>query len=107
MLELNNVVWRVREVSPRHPALKNSDSSYTLGSCDNSNHTIYISEGLTDKKFKKVLCHEIVHAAMFSYDVKLSLMEEEYVADLIANYGGEILRKANQIFSDIRKRETL
>lgn len=66
MFNFNNVEWMVREVPPYHPSLQNIDGSYTFGSCDNNAHTIYISEGLTDKKFKKVLCHEIVHAAMFS-----------------------------------------
>ena len=40
---------------------------------------------------KKVLCHEITHAAMFSYNVNLSLEQEELVADLISTYGEEIV----------------
>jgi hypothetical protein len=36
---------------------------------------------------KKVLCHEVTHAAMFSYNVEISLMEEELLADLFATYG--------------------
>lgn len=36
---------------------------------------------------KKILCHEITHAAMFSYNVDLSIEQEELVADLIATYG--------------------
>ena len=40
---------------------------------------------------KKVLCHEIVHAAMYSYDVPITDHVEEIVADLIATYGNEIM----------------
>jgi len=36
---------------------------------------------------KKVLCHELTHAAMFSYNVELTLDQEELFADLIATYG--------------------
>ena len=44
---------------------------------------------------KKVLCHEVVHAAMFSYNVELTLEQEELVADLIATYGSEVIRITN------------
>ena len=51
---------------------------------------------------KKVLCHEIVHAAMFSYNVDLILEQEELVADLIATYGEEIIDITNQMFKKIK-----
>ncbi len=51
---------------------------------------------------KKVLCHEIVHAAMFSYNVDLTLEQEELVADLIATYGEEIIEITNQMFKKIK-----
>ena len=50
---------------------------------------------------KKVLAHEITHAAMFSYGVNLSLSQEELLADLIATYGQEIICIANKIFHRI------
>ena len=40
---------------------------------------------------------------MFSYNVKLTLDQEELVADLIATYGPEIIRITNKIFSQIAK----
>ena len=54
---------------------------------------------------KKVLCHEITHAAMFSYDIVLTLDQEELLADLIATYGEEIIEVTNKIFSKIKNRE--
>lgn len=51
---------------------------------------------------KKVLCHEIVHAAMFSYNIDLSLEQEELVADLIATYGEEINEITNQTIKKIK-----
>ncbi len=51
---------------------------------------------------KKVLCHEIVHAAMFSYNVELTLEQEELVADLIATYGEEIIEVTDQMFKKIK-----
>lgn len=107
MFKINGVEWSVREVRASHPRLRNTDNSFSLGSCDNLTHTIYISEGLSDKKFKKVLCHEIVHAAMFSYNIYLEPMEEERVADIIATYGRELIYTTNKIFTEMKKRETL
>jgi hypothetical protein len=49
---------------------------YTVGACDNLTRTIYLSETLSGDFLKKVLCHEITHAAMFSYNVDLSLEQE-------------------------------
>ena len=58
---------------------------------------------LNDMELKLVLCHEIVHAAMFSYDIRLDYQEEEVVAVLISNYGEEIIDITNSIFSKLSK----
>jgi hypothetical protein len=60
-------------VPPTYPTLLLPSGQFTLGCCDNSLLTIFIADGLDDYKFRKVLCHEITHAAMFSYDVALTL----------------------------------
>lgn len=52
---------------------------------------------------KKVLCHELTHAAMFSYDVELNVDQEELLADLIATYGQEIIHTTNKIFSRLKE----
>ena len=64
----------------------------------NNTKTIYINEELSDSMLKKVLCHELTHAAMFSYDVELTMEQEEMLADLIATYGQEIISITNLIF---------
>lgn len=89
--------------SSNHPSLYRSDGSLSIGACDNDVKTIYISENLSSQMIKKVLCHELAHAAMFSYNVELSLDQEELVADLIATYGQEIIDKTNIIFNRIKK----
>ena len=103
MFNINGVDWEIKLVSPNHPKVKRSNGSEALGSCDDTTKTIYISEAVPDFKLKKVLCHEITHAAMFSYNVSLNLDQEELVADLIATYGAEIIDVTNRIFSRIAK----
>lgn len=79
------------------------DGSYAFAACDDESKSIYISEYVENSFLKKVLCHELTHAAMFSYNVDLSLEQEELLADLIATYGQEIISITNQIFRRIQK----
>lgn len=103
MFNINGIDWAIHLVSPNHPALQRSDKSITIGSCDNDLKIIYICEGLSLPLMKKVLCHEITHAAMFSYNIILTLQQEELLADLIATYGQEIIYITNKIFQRIKK----
>ena len=101
MFKINNIDWKVKMVSPNHPKIRRSDGSYTYGACDNITKTIYISQAIPRRKIKRVICHEVTHAAMFSYKVDLSLEQEEIIADLIATYGKEIIDVTNKIFNRI------
>lgn len=87
---------------PSHPKLIRSDGSVSIGACDDDTKTIYISYETPRHKLKKVLCHEITHAAMFSYNVDLSIQQEEILADLIATYGQEIVGITNCLNNRIR-----
>lgn len=104
MPNINGESWRVLMVSPDHPQLMRSDGTYSIGACNDALKTVYINEELNDFYIKKVLCHELTHAAMFSYNVDLSLEQEEIVADLIATYGQEIILQTNSMFNRIRGR---
>ncbi len=101
MIEINGVIWNLYFVQPYHPALYRSDGSLTIGMCDGSTNSIYICDALDGFMTKKVLCHELVHASMFSYGIILSIDQEELVADLLATYGEEIIDKTNLIFSKL------
>lgn len=61
-----------------------------------------INENLNSSLMKRVLCHEITHAAMFSYETDLTVEQEELLADLIATYGQEIISKTNDIFQRLK-----
>ena len=97
MFNINGIDWQIIVVSANHPILQNK-----LGVCVADAHQIYLSDKIPNYKFKKVLCHEITHAAMFSYGVYMTLDQEELIADLIATYGEEIIEVTNGIFNKIR-----
>lgn len=98
MFLINNIYWKLAFVSPDFPLLMRPNGEYSVGACDNLTRTIYINETLYGDFLKKVLCHQITHAAMFSYNVSLSIGQEELIADLISTYGEEIIYTTNKIF---------
>lgn len=102
MFLINNIYWKLAFVSPDFPLLKRRSGDYSIGACDNLTRTIYINETLSGNLLKKVLCHEITHAAMFSYNVILTDEQQELVADLISSYGEEIIYVTNKIFNKLR-----
>jgi hypothetical protein len=73
MFLINNVYWKLSFVAPNFPLLQRLNGEFSIGACDNLTRTIYINETLQGALLRKVLCHEITHAAMFSYNVNLSL----------------------------------
>jgi hypothetical protein len=99
----NGEEWRVLLASPFHPQLRRGDGSWSMGVCDDIMKTIYIREDLDLRLMKKVLCHEITHAAMFSYNIEMNLAQEELFADLVATYGQEIVCKTNSFFNRLKE----
>lgn len=102
MFYINNELWRVLRVPPRFYKLYRSNGSLSVASCDDETKTIYLNELLQGKFLRKVLIHEITHAAMFSYNINLTIDQEELLADLIATYGDEIINITNKVFTKMK-----
>lgn len=102
MVNINGEEWRIILSSPFHPLLEMPNGEYAVGACDDPSKTIVICEELNSFYIKKVLCHELTHAAMFSYNVDLTYEQEELIADLIATYGQEIIGMTNVIFKRLK-----
>lgn len=83
MIIINGVKWSVKLVSPFHTKLFQKNGSQSVGVCDNYTKTIYISWDLNRTMVYRVLKHELVHAILFSYDVKMDLDAEEHLAEWI------------------------
>ena len=104
MFYINNELWYIKFVQPYSEYLKRMDGSYTVGVCDEPSHTIYINSTLSGRFLKKVICHEITHAAMFTYRVSLTYEQEELLADIFATYGEEIINVTNKVFKKLKER---
>ena len=104
MFTINHEVWIVKFMQPYDEIFRMDNGEFTIGVCDDNTKTIYISNLLRGEKLKQVLCHEIVHAAMFSYNVELEYEQEELLANLIAIYGKEIIQITDNIFKRLSRR---
>lgn len=104
MFYINGEYWKIVAVPANDESLYRSDGGLTVGVCDDNNKTIYLSNELEGAFLKKVLCHEITHAAMFSYNVFLTIFQEELVADLMATYGEQIIDITDDVFISIKNK---
>ena len=105
MFIINRELWRVVFVDPRHPALLKPNGDFAIGAYDDYSNTIYLSNNLSGDVLKQVLCHEITHAIMFSYRIKMPLQQEELFAELVAMFGEKIIKITNILFSHLLKRK--
>jgi Zn-dependent peptidase ImmA (M78 family) len=104
-VNINNISWKIKFIPGSSGDLKRYDGTYTIGMTDNNQKTIFLYNNLSDKMLYKVLCHELVHAFCFSYDLLLDRKEEERLADFIATYGRDIFDMTDELIGDMIKRK--
>ena len=90
-------------VAPNDISLLMPNGDFAIGACNDFMKTIYINADLYGEDFERVLCHEIVHAAMFSYNIMLDLDDEERLAEIIATFGEEIIDLTDIMFDEIKR----
>lgn len=107
---MNGDIWYIRYVKQDSNYLVDRTGFRTVGVTDPVTHEVYISNDLRGRFKQKVLIHEICHCALVSYHliddirdvVRPSdwIMAEEWVCNLLANYGMEIFSAAYEILGD-------
>ena len=103
MFTINDEYWYINIVFPYDASLLMPNGNYALGACNDDTKTIYISNELDCEMFEQVLCHELVHAALFAYNVLLEHSEEELLAEIISVFGEEIVDITNIMFNRIKR----
>ena len=104
MITFNDEEWEIYFVSPLHPQLLMENGKYGLGVCDDVQKKIFINKDLNNHYMKKVLAHELTHAAAFSYNVILTYEEHEFLADFVATHGKKIIELTNNLFKNYKKK---
>jgi hypothetical protein len=103
MFVLNGIVWKIKIVPPNYPLLQMPDGNYAVGVCDSNYQLICVNNQLRGAYFKEVLCHEIVHAAMFSYNIQITREFEEFIANFVSRYGQQIIQITDAMFKNIKR----
>ena len=98
---INNIAWNIKFIPGSSGELQRYDGTYTIGMTDNRQKIIFLYDGLDGALLYKVLCHEMVHAFCFSYDLRFSVEEEERLADFIATYGKDIFDMTDEAIGHI------
>lgn len=104
MFKCNGKMWHIAFVEPYSNVLNRSDGSKTVGVTDNNTKTVYLSNMLQGKFLDKVLCHELVHVASFSYNCEIDIDTEEIIADFMSLYGREIIYLADDLIKSFVER---
>ena len=88
---INGIKWQIKLVAADSNKLFRSDGSKTVGMTDWNTCTVYIADNLQERFYEKVLCHELCHCICFSYDIKMSIDEEENLAEWVSRYGRKVI----------------
>lgn len=104
---LGGTYWRVQWVPPYSDYLIDRTGTKTVATTDPVTHCIYLSDDLDGEFMFRVVVHEMCHAAMVSFDLLKDIRRmvypskwieaEEWVCNLLADYGLTIFRKAYSV----------
>ena len=94
---VNNIRWKIIFVNPYNSNLITNNGVYTLGMTDNNLKCVFINNTLKGNKLYNVLCHELCHVYIFSYDIYMDVEDEEHLAQFISDYGKFIISDTNEL----------
>lgn len=100
---INNITWKIKFIPEDSGDLRRDNGTSTIGMTDNNIKMIFLSDQLYGSLLYHVLCHELVHAFCFSYDIYIEDQEEERLANFIATYGRSILNLTDDVLGDMIK----
>ena len=99
MIIINGQVWRISLVPPYHPILTQNFTAPALGCCDNFTKTIYINTAQPIEQVRRVICHEITHAYIYSNNIDMPIETAEMIADFCADYGKDIINSTLLVYN--------
>lgn len=109
IFKMNGIVWGIRKVRPDNPVLIDRTGRLTVACTDPITKRIYISDQLYGNEYSKVLMHELCHCTIISYGLldyihkavkpEYWIDAEEFVCNIIADYGLEMQKIAERLSS--------
>lgn len=102
---INGIRWNIKYVDNNSSMLLRSDGSRTVGMTDWNTCTVYLAKGLRGRFLERVLCHELCHCICFSYNIKMDIEQEEFLADWISLYGREVIELLDDLLDKCSKQK--
>lgn len=100
---INNRQWNIKFVNAASKKLHRSDGSLTVGVTDGNDNCVYLSNLLFGLFLRKVVCHELCHCFMMSYNIFIPIEQEEFLADWISIYGEDLIYLLDDLMSEISR----
>lgn len=107
---MNGYIWQIAFVHPNSPMLVDRTGEMRVATTDPAHLRVYLSDNLTGEFLITVLIHELGHCALFSFNLIDDIHRvveprywydaEEWVCNLIANYGLEIFSIARDFLGE-------
>lgn len=107
---LNGLLWQIEFVEPFNPMLYDRTGTQRVATTDPTTKKIHMLKTLNGDFLRRVLCHELGHAAMISYNLldeihrmvypRYWVEMEEWICNFIADYGLEIFNIAYSVLGD-------
>lgn len=104
---INDIHWKVYYVSNNSYFLIDRTGKRCIATTDVKRKIIFVDCSLIGDELRKVLLHELTHAAMDSYGLiqdihkmvprKNWIFVEEWICNFIYNYGVEIMDNVNKV----------
>lgn len=99
--------WCVRIVPPSSPLLVDRTGRRTVAVTDPSTHIISVSSAISGDFLKRVLAHELTHAAMESHGINRAIRGmvppggvvpvQEMASNVVADYGARIVGESERL----------
>jgi len=96
---INNRIWRVMFVNANSDLLRRSNGTITVGVTDGATNCVYLSNLLRGAFLERVLCHELTHAACFSWGISIPIETEEWLCNFMSEHGKEIIYLLDDLLS--------
>lgn len=107
---MNGILWHLKTVPYYSTELMDRTGNMTLATTDPVTNTIFLSDSVSGYMKKKVIAHEMGHAACVSYGLISVIREcckssrciemEEFICNFVADYGEEIFERTYEMMGD-------
>ena len=102
-IKINDLTWKIIEVDTNDTNLL-SGNTQCFGTCHYSKQIIYIDKNLNIEKLYQTLIHELTHAFIYCYLLKMNCkFDEEELCEFVAIYGKKIINMATDYFNNRNK----